>query len=77
MSRSYRKPYCNESYKGSRAKQFWKKKANQKIHNSDNIPNGKAYKKFFEPWKINDYYFYQSPTDIKKHWPEWWKLLRK
>jgi hypothetical protein len=77
MSRSIRRPFCNESYKGSRHKQFAKRVANKKIRNSDEVPNGKAYRKFYEPWKINDYYVYQSPRDIEKYWPEWWKLLRK
>ena len=64
MSRSRRKPYCNESYKGSRHKQFAKRVANKKIRNSNDVPNGKSYRKFYCSWNINDYYFYQSPRDI-------------
>ena len=77
MSRSYRKPYVVDGYKGSGFKQFAKKEASKKVRNSDEIPNGKAYKKFYDPWNICDYYYYVSPDDLKKHWPEWWKLIRK
>ena len=75
MSRSFRKPYVNDSYKGSGFKQFAKRESNKKIRKSEDIPNGKSYRKYFDPWNINDYYYYVG-KDLK-YWPEWWKLLRK
>jgi hypothetical protein len=77
MSRSFRKPYCVDGYKGSTRKQFEKRLANRTIRNSEDVPNGKAYKKFFDSWNITDYRWYQTPSQIEKYWPEWWKLLRK
>jgi hypothetical protein len=66
-----------DGYKGSNYKQFAKREANKKIRRSEDVPNGKAYRKFYDPWDIADFRWYQSPKDIEKHWPEWWKLLRK
>ena len=77
MSRSYRRPFCTMGQSCSKIKKFWKKQANQTVRNTDDIPNGKIYRKFFDPWIIDDYRWYQSPRDIEKYWPEWWKLTRK
>ncbi len=77
MSHSFRKPYCVDGYKGSIHKQFAKREANKKVRRSKDVPNGKIYKKFYDSWNIADYSYYQSSYDIKKYWPEWWKLLRK
>lgn len=77
MSRSYRRPYCKDGYRGSKHKQFAKKEANKKIRRSLEVPNGKIYRKFYDTWKICDYNFYQTQRDIQRHWPEWWRLIRK
>jgi hypothetical protein len=77
MSRSIRRPFCTHGQKNSKSKQFWKREASRMVRNSEDIPNGRAYRKFFDRWNIDDYRWYQSPRDIEKHWPEWWKLLRK
>lgn len=77
MSRSYRKAFCTQGYKRPRAKQFWKKEANGRVRRAEDVPNGKAYRRLLNPWMIDDWCYYQSPYDINKYWPEWWKLLRK
>ena len=77
MSRSYRRPFCSDGYKGSKRKQFEKREANKRIRNAVDVPNGNTYRKFFENWDICDYHYYVSPRDLEKHWPEWWKLVRK
>ena len=77
MSRSYRRPYCKDGYKGSKRKQFLKKEANGRVRRATDVPNGKSYRKFFNPWDICDYNSYQTKWDIEKHWPEWWRLIRK
>jgi hypothetical protein len=77
MSRSYRKPYCTDGYKGSLRKQFFKREANKKIRNSEEVPDGKAYRKFYDPWNICDYHYFVPKENLEKWWPEWWKLIRK
>lgn len=62
MSRSYKK---NPVYKINRAKM--KKIANDRVRNSKNIPNGKAYKKFFPSWDIADWVIY-DPWPSRKAW---------
>lgn len=47
MSRSYKKhPCCGSNTSGT------KRFANQKVRNTDNIPNGKAYRKIYPSWNI-------------------------
>ena len=78
MSRSYRKPYITDGYKGSNTKQFNKRWANKVIRRfpvDGGLANGKSYRKFYDSWNICDYRWYEK--DIDKHWKEWWKLLRK
>ena len=77
MSRSHRRPFSVDGYKGSKRKQFAKREANRILRHLDEVPDGKAYKKFYDPWNIRDFHFFVPPEDIEKHWPEWWKLLRK
>jgi len=50
MSRSYKKfpGHCDRC-------PFMKAKANEKIRHTKNVPNGMAYKKFFESYNIHDY----------------------
>lgn len=58
MSRSYKKPYL----KGAKHSAF-KRAANKVLrHISDEIPNGKAFRKFFQSYKICEYTFYQPET---------------
>ncbi len=79
MGKSYRKPWATDGYKGSKRRQFYKNRANRVIRKSKDVPNGKAYKKFTDPWDICDYRFY---VEVKKkndeyYEPEFWKYSRK
>lgn len=78
MSRSYRKPWvvCGN---GTRHKKYAKKEANRLIRRTKNIPDGKAYRKFYETWNIDDYRY---PVNVK--YPEdafyqkdFWRYNRK
>jgi len=78
MSRSYKKPYVKDGY-GSKRKRFRKNYANRVVRNSKNVPDGKAFKKFFCSYNICDYQFY---VELKKEkgWlyeREFWKYSRK
>ena len=62
MSRSYREPWYTDGYKGSKRKQFYKNQANRFIRRTNlEIANGKAYRKFSNPWDICDYRFMYDP----------------
>jgi hypothetical protein len=76
MSRSRRVPWITDGYKGSKRKQFFKNYANKVVRKSRDIPNGKAYKKFFCSYDICDYKWYVDLNDefYKK---EFWKYTRK
>ena len=69
MSRSYKKyPIVNDSKpKSTKAK---KKIANRKVRNTDDVPNGKAYKKVSESWDIRDFSWFWSWEDAKKDYEE-------
>ena len=69
MSRSYRKPYYVDSY-GSKSKKISKRFANKAVRNADDVPNGKAYKKFSDSWDIVDW---KSRWDPKPHYYYDWK----
>ena len=64
MSRSYREPWYTDGYKGSNRRQFYKRLSNKRVRRALDVPNGKAYRKYMEPWDICDYrYFYDAyPT---------------
>lgn len=65
MSRSYRKPIWTEGY-GGKWRKFAKRKANKSVR-QNKIPNGKAYKKFFNSWDICDFKFVEyDPAKIRK-----------
>ena len=54
MSRSYREPVWTDNY-GSSYKKWAKRQASRKIRKSQDVPNGKAHKKFYDSWNICDY----------------------
>lgn len=64
MSRSYRKPIITDGY-GTKRRREAKKAANRCIRRAPSIPNGMAYRKFFDPWDICDFRFSQwaPPTE--------------
>ena len=76
MSRSYRKPWVTDGYKGSKRKQFFKRLANKVVRRSNEVPDGKAFRKFFCTYDICDFKFYADIRD--EYWCEdFWKYNRK
>ena len=65
MSKSFRKPYWTEGY-GGKSRGWYKKYANTKVRRSNDVPNGKVYKKFFCSWSICDWKSH-CPEDIKAY----------
>ena len=63
MSRSKRAPYWVDGY-GSPDKKRRKRVASRRVRDSDEVPSGGAYKKFYETWNISDYTFY-DPKNLK------------
>jgi len=72
MSRSYRKPWVTHGY-GTRSRRYAKREANHKVRRARNIPDGKGYRRVYDPWNIRDwsYYWYRS-----KYEP-YWRVGRK
>lgn len=54
MSRSYRRPYYTDGY-GTRRKRYMKRYANKRVRKTKGVPNGRAYRKYHDPWDICDY----------------------
>ncbi len=50
MSRSYKKHLIIKDHDG-----FSKNQANRKVRRTKDIPDGKAYRRVYESWKISDY----------------------
>jgi hypothetical protein len=63
MSRSYKKHLFLK--KNSR---FEKNFANRVVRRSSDIPDGKAYRKFYETWNICDWVLFYDPTPRVYHW---------
>lgn len=61
MSRSTRKPWYTDGYKGSKRRQFEKRHANKIVRKTTEIADGKAYRKFGDTWDICDYRFMYDP----------------
>ena len=76
MSRSRRKPYITDGFKGSKRKQYNKRLANHVVRKAEGVPNGKAYRKYVDPWNINDYryWFDKNKSPYKE---KFWQYLRK
>lgn len=61
VSRSYRKPWVKDRSKGMQA--F----ANNVVKQAKDVPNGMAYKKFFDRYSICDYRWYVAvDKELKK-----------
>jgi hypothetical protein len=67
VSRSFRKPIYTEGYKG-KARKHSKRLASRAVRASDDIADGKAYRKQFNSWDICDWKI-PAPND--------WKARRK
>jgi len=67
MSRSIRQPYYTQQQKGGT---WWSKrlaaKAVRSMPESDSPDNGKAYRKYFNPWDIRDWSFH-APKEKKAY----------
>jgi len=65
MSRSYREPWYTQGY-GSRSRKRSKRYANRVVRRTTDVPNGKAYKKYWDPWNICDWKWMYNP------YPHYW-----
>jgi len=79
VSRSYRKPWAVDGYKGSRVKQFHKNQANRRIRRAEDVPDGNIYRKYYPQWDICDW---KWPVNVKNkddpfYEEEFWKYTRK
>lgn len=89
MSRSYRRPWCTDGYKGSKRRQYCKNYANRVIRRLDEdeeIPNGKAYRKYYDSWDICDYRWHWDSKPYIRMWngvqeliepSPFWRVCRK
>jgi len=87
MSKSYREPVFKDTY-GTRHRRWAKNRANRKVRKTGEVPNGKAYRKFYNPWNIQDWSSRWDPwpsvitnwrtglLEISEPMPEW-KARRK
>lgn len=80
MSRSYRRPYVKDR------NPYAKNQANRAIRRAREVPCGKVYKKFYNPYNICDHCWYapEGPRDyVRKDgiwvtlYPKPWKYRRK
>ena len=53
MSRSFKKFPCVTDH--GKSTYLYKRMANKKVRHTQDLPNGKAYKKVFDSWDICDY----------------------
>lgn len=60
MSRSYREPWTVDGY-GTARKRWMKRYANRIVRNTEDVPNGNAYRRYFNPWDICDYRYKWEP----------------
>ena len=69
MSRSYKKhPYITDGSPGTTKEK--KRYANKKVRNADDIPNGKAYRKFYESYDIHDWIMRWTWEEAKANWED-------
>jgi len=86
MSRSYREPWYVDGYGSRNRKAAAKRFANKRVRHAKDMPSGKAYRKFYNPWDISDWKFEWDPkphimhifgeTRVRFPDPEW-KVRRK
>lgn len=77
MSRSFRKPWVTDGYKGSKRRQFFKRYSNKVIRKTKDISDGKAFRKVTDSWDISDYRWYESEKTMRKWSLNPWKYNRK
>lgn len=76
MSRSFRGPWITDGYKGSKRRQWCKRQANRVVRRSEDVSDGKSYRKFYNPYNICDYKWYFSVND-KFYSEKPWRYRRK
>lgn len=69
MSRSFKKHPYQANTEGNCCRKFSKNRANKRVRKSEDLPNGKAYKKVFETWDIVDY-AWSDTWNERKRWLE-------
>lgn len=62
MARSYRKPVETCSY-GSNSRRYHKRCANRAVRRYEDLADGKAYRRVYDPWNIKDYIWFLTPED--------------
>ena len=62
MSRSYKHTPVYSDY-SRKATKYWKNQAVRKVRRSFDVPDGKAYRKFYQSWRIHDYISYFTKED--------------
>lgn len=68
MSRSFKKhAYCKDGRDG---RKYWKRQANRKIRNEEDVPDGKAYKKKYDSWNIHDCISRWTWKTAKEEWEQ-------
>ena len=74
MSRSHKHtPIHTDGGKKSHHTVFAKQHANAKVRRSEEVPDGKAYRKFSCSWDIHDYIWYcPKSSDYAKRNPNRW-----
>jgi hypothetical protein len=70
MSRSRRAPWTVDGY-GTNRKRYAKNQANRAVRRSEDVPNGKAYRKFYNPWDISDYRW------MEKQGSKWYEKAKR
>jgi hypothetical protein len=72
MSRSVRKPWYTDGYKGSKRRQYFKKYFNHVIRRispfDDVLSNGRMFRKMNDTWSICDYKFLHDPKPRIYNW---------
>lgn len=67
MSRSYKHTPVYSDY-ARKTTRYLKRQASHKIRRTLDIPNGKAYRKFYNSWFIHDYTQYWTREDAIDHY---------
>lgn len=77
MSRSFRKPWVTEGYKSSNRRKFFKRHSNKVIRRTEDIPDGKSFRKFTDTCNICDYRWYESAKSMSRWSLKPWQYNRK
>lgn len=64
MSRSYKHtPVITDRSGCPHTAKYFKRQANRKVRHTFNVPNGKQYRRVYNPWNIRDYICRESKSD--------------